>query len=207
MSRRTGLSWAPTSLPTMRKQWCEVLGEGLDRLAGQADPTTLAAARADLDGIAASTLFWVARDMTDLAVRAAASLPEWSPAAAIPTEFGLLAWAKPSGVFAWPAPDGSGATVTMPVDALCWGIRDGKVGVSCAFRTDRVADQLNPGLARLPLLAHPMGVWNLEEPVAPPRRRRGLPAERVGIGLAVDGIAIGERVPAAAQRERPDGRR
>ena len=46
-------------------------------------------------------LFWVNRDMTDLAVSAAASLPEWSPAAAIPEEFGLTPgrsrWAPSTG--------------------------------------------------------------------------------------------------------------
>ncbi len=38
MSRRTGLPWAPTSLPALRRRWCDVLGGGLDRLREQGSP-------------------------------------------------------------------------------------------------------------------------------------------------------------------------
>lgn len=165
MSRRAGLPWAPTSLPAMRRQWCEVLGEGLDRLRDQpAAAELLPQAEDDLAGVANSVLYWVSRPMTELAVSAAATLPPWSPAAAIPEEYGLMAWAKPVGVFDWPVP-GSTQRTRMPVDVLCWGIRSGRVGVSCAFRTERIAEQLNPGLARVPLISHPIGMWDLEEPV------------------------------------------
>lgn len=170
--RRAGLPWAPTSLPQMRQQWCHVLGEGLDQLKQQAaggDEQAAAAAshaEKDLAGIAESTLYWVARNMTDLATGAASSLPEWSPAAAIPVERGLLCWAKPAGVFDWPVPGGRSRPLRLPVDAMLWGIRDGQVGISCVFRTDRIADQFGGALSRLPLLSHPVGVWDLEEPVA-----------------------------------------
>lgn len=137
----------------------------MDRLRNQPGAAALAAqAEEDLAGIARSRMMWVARDMTDLAVSAAESLPEWSPAAAIPEEFGLIAWAKPVGTFDWPVP-GSTERLRMPVDMMCWGVRKSSVGISCAFRTDRIAEQLNPGLARLPLMSHPIGVWDLEEPV------------------------------------------
>ena len=166
MSRRAGLPWAPTSIPSIRRKWCELLGHGLDRLREQ--PTIAALvpqSEEDLAGIAKSVLYWTARDMKDLAVSAAASLPEWSPAAAIPEEFGLIASAKPVGTFDWPVP-GSTERVRMPVDLTAWGVREPSVGVSCAFRTERIAEQLNPGLARLPLMSHPVGVWDLKEPVA-----------------------------------------
>jgi len=149
----------------MRRQWCEVLGEGLDRFRGQAAAAELLPqAEEDLAGVARSVLYWVSRPMTELAVSAAATLPPWSPAAAIPEEYGLIAWAKPVGVFDWPVP-GSTQRTRMPVDVLCWGIRSGRVGVSCAFRTERITEQLNPGLARVPLISHPIGMWDLEEPV------------------------------------------
>lgn len=165
MSRRSGLPWAPTSLPPLRRQWCHVLEEGIDRLRDRPETAALLRqAEEDLGGLAKSVLFWTARDMTDLAVSAAASLPEWSPAAAIPEEYGLIAWAKPVGAFDWPMP-GSTERVRMPVDAICWGVRESSVGVSCAFRTERIAEHLNPGLARLPLMSHPIGMWDLEEPV------------------------------------------
>lgn len=114
--------------------------------------------------MAESSLFWVSRDMVDLATSAAETLPEWSPSAAIPDAFGLLAWAKPAGVFDWPVP-GSAERIPMPVDAMAWRARDGQVGVSCAFRSDRLGGQLGPDIARLSLLSHPIGVWDLDEPV------------------------------------------
>lgn len=120
MSRRkAGLPWAPTSLPPIRDQWCAALGEGLDRLREQ--PATAALvpqAEDDLAGIRASTLYWVARDMVQLATDAAVSLPVWSPAAAIPVEFGLLAWAKPPATFDWPVP-GTGQRLRCPSMRCC----------------------------------------------------------------------------------------
>lgn len=172
--RRAGLPWAPTSLPQMHRQWCDVLDAGLTAVRERAAAATsdssewdalLPQAERDLSGLRQSALFWVARDMVDLAVEAAASLPEWSPAAAIPDEFGLLCWSKPVGLFDWPVP-GTQQRVRMPVDAMSWGIRDGHVGVSCAVRAERIADQLGHGLASQPLLSHPVGMWPLEEPVA-----------------------------------------
>ena len=136
----------------------------MERLRGHAAAPLVSQADEDLLGIAKSVLFWTARDMTDLAVSAAASLPAWSPAAAMPEEYGLLAWAKPVGTFDWPVP-GSTQWVRMPVDLMFWGVRESSVGVSCAFRTDRIAEQINPGLARLPLMSHPVGMWDLEKPV------------------------------------------
>lgn len=164
MCRRTGLPWAPTSLPALRTQWCHVLDEGLERLREQGSPLA-AQAQEDLAGLAASTLLWVSRGMTDLATSAAETLPEWSPAAAIPERYGLMCFAKPAGVFDWPVPGGT-QRLPMPVDAMSWGVRGDYVGVSCAFRTDRIAEKLNPGLARLPMISHPVGMWHVDEPVA-----------------------------------------
>ena len=167
MTRRGGAPWAPTSLPALRRQWFDVLEEGLEQTQrqGEAPAEVLAQAERDVGGLRSSRLYWVARDMTDLAVGAAAALPEWSPAAAIPAGFGLLCWAKPVGRFDWPVP-GSDQRIEMPIDAFLWGVTGSGVAVSAAVRSDRIAAQLNPGLARLPLLSHPMGLWALEEPVA-----------------------------------------
>ncbi len=167
MTRRGGAPWAPTSLPALRRQWFDVLEEGLEQTQrqGEAPAEVLAQAERDVGGLRSSRLYRMARDMTDLAVGAAASLPEWSPAAAIPAEFGLLCWAKPVGRFDWPVP-GSDQRIEMPIDAFLWGVTGSGVAVSAAVRSDRIAAQLNPGLARLPLLSHPMGLWALEEPVA-----------------------------------------
>lgn len=164
MARRSGLPWAPTSLPEMQRQNHRVHVEAVARLREQGDDHLADQAEAEIAEMAKSSLFWVSRNMVDLATSAAETLPEWSPSAAIPDAFGLLAWAKPAGVFDWPVP-GSAERIPMPVDAMAWRARDGQVGVSCAFRSDRLGGQLGPDVARLPLLSHPIGMWDLDEPV------------------------------------------
>lgn len=137
-------------------------------------------AEEDMAGIAKSVLFWTARDMTDLAVSAAASLPEWSPAAAIPEEFGLIAWATPVGTFDWPVP-GSTERVRMPVDLMCWGVGDSSVGVELCVphRADRRAPQPRPGPAAADVPPRrDVGPRGSGGP--PPRRRRVSPMSVLG---------------------------
>ncbi len=149
----------------MQQQLKRATTDAIARLRDQPGGEDLAAqAEAELTTITDSTLYWVSRNMVDVATSAAKTLPEWSPSAAIPDAFGLLAWAKPAGVFDWPVP-GSTERLTMPVDAMAWRACDGQVSVSCAFRTDRLDGQLGPDVARLPLLTHPIGVWDLDDPV------------------------------------------
>ncbi len=92
------------------------------------------------------------RDLVDLALTAAETLPEWS---------------KPIGSFDWPVP-GSDQVVRMPIDAMSWGTRDESVGVTVGFRWDRprVGERLAGSLDRTPLVMHASGVWDLYEPVA-----------------------------------------
>ena len=182
MARRTGLPWAPTSLPEMQRQGNRVHIEAVARLREQGDEHLAAQAEAEMAEMAESSLYWVSRDMVDMATSAAETLPEWSPSAAIPDAFGLLAWAKPAGVFEWPVP-GSAERIPMPVDAMAWRARDGQVGVSCAFRSDRLGGQLGPDVARLPLLSHPIGVWDLDEPV-PHRLENGRKSALSVLGAA-----------------------
>ncbi len=179
MGRRHGLPWAPTSLPLMRRQMCENLGAALAHIPLAADQAaqagdhdtaaqylqTIADADRDIADLKAAELYWVARNMVDLAVDAAASLPEWSPRAAMPVESGLLCWAKPSGTFRWPVP-GSDETVAVDVDSMSWAVRDGRVGVFLGFRWERVGERLSGLIRPTSIVPHPCGVWDLDEPVS-----------------------------------------
>jgi hypothetical protein len=179
--RRSGLPWAPTSVPGIRDQWCTIIATLLDGLPARIDAARAAgnsaaadqwaaaapAAAADLHALENAALIWIAREMVDLAVAAAESLPEWSPSAAIPATSGLVCLAKPAGHFRWPVPGSNTEVITMPVDALSWAARAGSVGVTVAFRWDRVGDRLAQILPRQPLVQHPVGVWDLNTPVAP----------------------------------------
>jgi hypothetical protein len=98
----------------------------------------------------------------------------------------------------------------MPVEAILWGVRNGAVAVSCAFCTERIGQQLNPGLALLPLFSHPVGVWDLQETVAHRvEDGRGGAVGGARLRLAADGSVAGGGDPHHrwnSQRRRSDKR-
>lgn len=124
MSRRRHRSapWAATSVPLIRRQWCNALeataeisfeqynvppppnasahdiatARRLQRLITRFAETS-PIIRAEAQALRTAELFWVARDMVDVVLDAAQSLPEWTPAAALPAPTGMLCWAKPAG--------------------------------------------------------------------------------------------------------------
>lgn len=96
MSRRRGVTWAATSVPDIRRHWCTALdrtierfSEGLEPMAGGDGPgsrrlermqtklaTEMQIMKAEAQAVREAELFWVSRDMVDLALDAAVSLPE-----------------------------------------------------------------------------------------------------------------------------------
>ncbi|CDO91197.1 hypothetical protein AWC29_01220 [Mycobacterium triplex] len=122
MSRRRGAPWAATSVPIIRRQWCSALeataeisfdqykvppppdasahdiatAKRIQRLIARfADTAPII--RAEAQALRTAELYWVARDMVDVVLDAAQSLPEWTPAAALPAPTGMLCWAKSAG--------------------------------------------------------------------------------------------------------------
>ena len=121
MVKRKSLPWAPNCVPDMRRQWCNALDTLVERQsAALAEPSdasgegarrlqrlqaklaeSLSQMSAEADAIKSASLFWVSRDMVDVALDAADSLPEWTPAIAAPAPTGVLCWAKPAGSVPW----------------------------------------------------------------------------------------------------------
>ncbi len=122
MSRRRTATWAATSLPVIRRQWCNamdaVAGISFDEYqippppgASAADvarakklewlvakfAATAEVIRAEAQALRGAELYWVSRDMVDVVLDASRSLPEWTPALATPATTGLLCWAKSAG--------------------------------------------------------------------------------------------------------------
>lgn len=118
MSRRT-VTWAATSVPVIRRQWCNALEAAadltfeeyraalppdapaaqmkkvqrlMDKFAVYADTM-----RTEAQALRGAELYWVSRDMVDVVLEASKSLPEWTPQAAMPAATGLLCWAKSAG--------------------------------------------------------------------------------------------------------------
>jgi hypothetical protein len=97
MVKRKGLPWAPNCVPDMRRQWCNALdtlvahqstalldepaeatvggARRLQRLQAKL-AESLAQMRTEAEAIRGAELYWVSRDMVDVALDAADSLPE-----------------------------------------------------------------------------------------------------------------------------------
>jgi hypothetical protein len=134
MSR--SLPWAATTVPEIRRQWCNALDETVVRHSEALEPlddgdadsagakrlrrmqAKLAGAveqmKLEADALRGAELYWVARGMVDFVVGAADKLPAWSPALVAPALTGLMCWGKPAGTVPYSAP---GKRVDVPWDA------------------------------------------------------------------------------------------
>lgn len=152
---RRSLTWAATSVPTIRRQWCNALALTIDRHSESLRQVTsadeVATNRASIQRIknnvadaiswvqeeaaalSNSSMYWVARDMVGLSLAAARTLPSWTPAEAAPTPSGLLCWARPAGVV--PYGDPTTTTNTVAWDAVFWRTRaDGIMHIQLVSR-------------------------------------------------------------------------
>jgi hypothetical protein len=125
--------------------------EAFERLQGYvADARTFVSE--EVEAMLDARLYWVARDMVQLAVRAAEDLPAWTPAEAMPAPNGFLCWAKPAGrvPYAPESPD----PVNVTWDAVWWWTRpDGILQIQPATRLKSSPEVPNPIGVRAPLWA------------------------------------------------------
>src|SRR5690242_2615423 len=137
-----GLTWAATSVPEIRRQWCNAITGRIQHHSNvlQRPPGEVAAAhrepferlqakvadaishtKAEVEAMQDARLYWVARDMVQLALGAAADLPEWTPSEAIPAPRGFLCWAKPAGLV--PYKPKSPEPIKVTWDGVWWWTR------------------------------------------------------------------------------------
>jgi hypothetical protein len=108
-------------------------------------------------------LFWVARDMVDVSVDAASTLPEWTPALVTPAPSGLLCWAKPAGTVPY-GPNPAAAT-KVPWDAVWWWTRpDGMLQLVPSSRFTEQPELIAPYEVATPLWPAHTIVINPKEP-------------------------------------------
>ncbi|MGW0039812.1 hypothetical protein [Gordonia sp. NPDC003376] len=157
--RKSGREWTAAGLPGLRDRLADEHWASLERTRqfvaegritadqGQImadDMTSQAVAIRD------APLYWVTAQMVDVAVGAATSLPEWTPSVAMPSETGLLAWARPAGEIGW---QGAHGDETVDWDAIWWRHHHGRLRIALASRLLRHRDGLSPGWASTPLMA------------------------------------------------------
>lgn len=88
-------------------------------------------------------LYWIASSMIPVAQAAAATLPEWSAALALPAPCGMLAFATPPGMLPWPGSGEDGDDpLVVPVDGVAWRPTDGGYELSVLVRARRIRAQL-----------------------------------------------------------------
>lgn len=100
---------------------------------------TLDEMRREVQAVERAALYWVSRDMVPVAVQAAQTLPEWTPELAMPSEAGLLCWAKPAGQVPFAGHEDA------PWDAAWWWRReDGVLQIQVASRLVNRQEILQP---------------------------------------------------------------
>ncbi len=170
MSRRQRLTWAPTSIPEVRRQWCNALDQLVARFTDQGltppDPSESGSRRllrmqsklaaemeimkVETDALRDADMYWVSRDMVDVALDAALSLPEWSPSMCWPSRNGLLCWARAASDIPF-GPKGT-ATEHVSWDAVWWWLRpDGRLQLSPSSRFTKRPDLIAPYQVSTPL--------------------------------------------------------
>ena len=175
MSRRGTATWAATSMPDMRRRWCDAMESSVGRQSGALtlppDLTGVPGAERlqrltakleesltemsdEIDAIRAAELYWVSRDMTAVVAGAAKSLPAWTPSLAAPALNGVVCWAKPTGPAPWTIP-GESTPREVDCDGIWWWTRpaDNVLQIQPLTRTDRHPELLEPYGVRSPLWA------------------------------------------------------
>ncbi|MDZ4269517.1 MAG: hypothetical protein U1D00_28200 [Mycobacterium sp.] len=173
MVKRRNLPWAPNCVPDMRRQWCNALDTLVERQsAALAEPggdsgeggrrlqrlqaklaESLGQMSAEADAIRGAELYWVSRDMVDVAIDAADSLPEWTPAIAAPAPTGVMCWAKPAGSVPWNALSSTDPT-EVTWDGLWWWSRpDGVLQLQPLSRLAKNPELIAPYEVTSPLWA------------------------------------------------------
>lgn len=181
MTRKTSATWAPTSVPTLRDQWLKgsvdetvaVYREKIAQLTEarrHSDVEFLERRIANLldqrEQLAHADLYWASRDMSDFTLSAAATLPEWTPRAMMPSPSGIICWAKPMGLTQFVVANSPGVK-EMYTDVTAWITRrDGRLDIITGMRTDRAPQAVRePGL-HTPFLDAIAASVDLDEPVA-----------------------------------------
>ncbi|MGK2904373.1 hypothetical protein [Mycolicibacterium chlorophenolicum] len=105
---------------------------------------TLSQMSGEADIIKRAELYWVSRDMVDVALDAADSLPEWTPAVAAPAPTGLLCWAKPAGRVPWNALSPNDPTEVSWDGVWWWSRPDGVLQIQPLSRLAKNPELLSP---------------------------------------------------------------
>ncbi|MCG7583114.1 hypothetical protein ACTWP6_27535 [Mycobacterium sp. 4D054] len=105
---------------------------------------TLSQMSGEADIIKRAELYWVSRDMVDVALDAADSLPEWTPAVAAPAPTGLLCWAKPAGSVPWNALSPNDPTEVSWDGVWWWSRPDGVLQIQPLSRLAKNPELLAP---------------------------------------------------------------
>lgn len=162
MSRkRHEVPWAATSVPEIRRRWCNAIdttvhnhSKGLEATGDERTARRMQRLQSKLadaidtmaaenEAMRSAKLYWVSRDMVDVALDASAALPEWTPAAAAPAPNGFMCFAKPAGT----VPYGKALkyTLDVPWDAVWWWTSpDGIMQIVPASRLTKNPELLEP---------------------------------------------------------------
>ena len=184
-------NWSPSKLPNIRDETVRAHERAAARhAAAAADPRYASAAaevgvdpdadlgaalRALANQYRVANLYWVTPQMARVALDASATLPEWTPIVARPSNFGLLVWDRGLPPIPWQgAPQFTWATnalgVRTPpqarVDAIMWSPDSAGIRIGVLTRSDLLGDALTDEWAHSPLFAFADLVMALDRPAS-----------------------------------------
>lgn len=136
---------SPTRLPRIRDELAATIAHARTTVATNPNHshTMLDAAR----HLTASELYWVSRDMTQVALDASEDLPTYTPAAVLPADYGMLIWdgnMPPLPVTAlprqaWPTgPLGIPQVPLAPVAGITWSHYGGHLHLRALMHTEAI---------------------------------------------------------------------
>lgn len=129
------MNWTPHDFPFLveksRREY-RAFAEQLASIAGTTgrdDGRTAAlACRISAEALDVAPMTWIDRQMCDLLAETATRVPEWTPAACVPGDEGLIAFERPVIVAPYEHP--AGGTTPVPVSMIAWQTQGTKLRLS-----------------------------------------------------------------------------
>jgi hypothetical protein len=124
------VDWSPQALPYLRDKAADILIKAAEAWMGadsitESEREVGAANISELANLLTVTdLTWIDSDASQMLADTMDSVPEWSPAATMPTARGLVAFERPPAAVVWTGGI-DGARREVAVDAIVWGPADG----------------------------------------------------------------------------------
>lgn len=151
-------NWTPIDLPYLRQKTVDTLDDAIlwwehapaiDAVTAAERLDTIISIKAFQQCLAGVPLTWLDSDVSDLIAGTFNTVPEWSPAAAMPNHDGLIAFEKSPVNLVWTG-GADGQRRTVPLDLIMWATSGNRVTISALSRMGEHRQHLSPARGHIP---------------------------------------------------------